>query len=194
MFIPFLFILFVVSLSLIQLSYSVENNWKEINVDSRLDNQTKYIFYYNSEGIELIDVQYFTDFPSPGFVFNTTQVIDKQAQIKAPRNYPVDSHQEWIIVTDISGSYEYEESDCFYTYTISTINSKVLDFGYYTVLAADLDEVEILQIPDYCLPHTIANYPQSMKTYENIRGEQVNVYLSSVLKLLERNYLVEAIN
>ncbi len=174
-----------------------DNTWQEINVDSPLDNKTKYIFYYNSKGIELQEVSYYSNTPSLLFMTNTTKVTDTQAQIKAPKNYPVDGHHSWMLYMGIDIDYEHEESDCFNIYTIDTTNSTSLSFDYVTVLATDLSDpsvFKILTLPDYCLPHTIANYPHSIKTYENIRGEQVNVYLSSVLKLLERNYLVEAID
>ena len=212
MFIPVLFILFAASFSLVQISYA-DNTWQEINVDSPLDNKTKYIFYYDSKGIELQEVSYYSNIPSLLFMTNTTKVTDTQAQIKAPKNYPVDWHHAWMLHTGIDIDDEqhswifhtsididdehHEESDCFNIYTIDTTNSTSLSFDYVTVLATDLSDpsvFKILTLPDYCLPHTIANYPHSIKTYENIRGEQVNVYLSSVLKLLERNYLVEAID
>ena len=193
MFIPVLFILFAASFSLVQISYA-DNTWQEINVDSPLDNKTKYIFYYDSKGIELTDILYF-DRTQPTLFFSTTKVADKQIQIMVPKNYPIESPLSWLMLSDgVERVFEYEESDCFYDYTIPVYNSTKFEFIATAHYHYYLDNDEPFTSDDYCLPHTIANYPHSIKTYENIRGEQVNVYLSSVLKLLERNYLVEAID
>ena len=209
-------VIITISLSLISLSYA-NTYWQTVSVDSPIDNKTKYLFHTNN--IESTTVLYYDKWFYHSLFFNTTQITDDQIQFKTPKNFPTDPSYNLIVLgyhydddTNIVGnskivnysydvlqstnftvyesSYDlYEEDNCFCTYTINITDPITVEVVTATVLATKLDDIKPHTVPDYCLPHTIADYPDSLDTYGNIRGEQVRVYLSSVLELLKRNYL-----
>ena len=206
-----------ISLSLISSSYA-NTYWQTVSVDSPIDNKIKYLFYTNN--IESTTVLYYDKWFYHSLVFNTTQITDDQIQFKTPKNFPTDPSYNWIVleyhydgdtnIVDISKIvnyssdmlqsanftvYEnvydlYEEDNCFCTYTINITDPITVEVATTTVLATKLDDIKPHTVHDYCLPHTIADYPDTLETYKNVRGEQVRVYLSSVLELLNRDYLV----
>ena len=183
-------VLIVVSFSLVLSSYA-DTNWQDISVNSPLDNNTKYQFYY-SGNIEYVDVSYSPPLLYPFLMFNTTQATN-DIWFKIPKSFPTDSSFFWLIITDSLGPYlepeRHKENNCFCVYTTNVANSTKVGLGIITVLPTQPHDIKEHPSPDYCLPHTIADYSDTLETYENIRGEQVRVYLSSVLELLKRNYL-----
>ena len=179
-------ILFIIFFSLATVSHA-DNYWKTTNIISPLDTEIKYLFYYPDD-IQLVDIWYLNEMSLPVLTFNITKTTYTQMEFKTPKNLPA-PHNWFILIDDIEYDYDYIENECLYSTIINATDSKILIFSYSMLPKIKLSDFEIHTIPHYCLPHTIADYPDTLETYENVRGEQVRVYLSSVLELLKRNYL-----
>ncbi len=185
----------MISIPLISVSHA-DTDWQTISVNSPIDNKTKYLFYYSGD-VEHVFVNYHPPLFYPNLVLNTTQYTN-EIQIKIPRFFPTDSSYAWFLLMDSAeqqiDSDMYEESKCFCTYTINIENSTVVELLAGAAPPTQPHHIVNHPTPDHCLPHTIEDYPDTLDTYENIRGEQVRVYLSSVLELLERGYLVPVVD